>query len=123
MAWRTALPCCCCGTAQVANAVFTVVSVLVIKDRTEGTGRFNVAAGALATTVGVGAALSATIGGRLIQRFGYRTSFTGLAMIGLLAFALLWRTVPETLSDDGPRANSETDTKSEKRTQSRLTAR
>lgn len=107
----------------VANAVFTVVSVLVIKDRTEGTGRFNVAAGALATTVGVGAALSATIGGQLIQRIGYRASFTGLALIALLAFLLLWRTVPETLSDDGPKPNSETETKSEGRTQPRSTAR
>jgi MFS family permease len=30
----------------VANAIFVIVSILVIKDRTEGTGRFNIAAGA-----------------------------------------------------------------------------
>jgi hypothetical protein len=51
----------------VANAVFGVVSIPVIKDRTLGTGRFNVAAGSLATMVGVGAAASTTIGGVLIQ--------------------------------------------------------
>ena len=82
----------------VANAVFVVVSILVIKDRAQGTGRFNMAAGSLATMVGIGAALSNTLGGQLIQHFGYRASFLGLAAIALLAFALLWLAVPETLS-------------------------
>jgi MFS family permease len=82
----------------VANAIFGIVSILVVKDRTQGTGRFNVAAGSLATMVGVGAAVSTTIGGVLIQHFGYRASFLGLAGIALLAFALLWFAIPETLS-------------------------
>ena len=81
----------------VANAIFGIVSILVIKDRTEGTGRFNVAAGSLATMVGIGAALSTTIGGLLIQHLGYRASFLGLAGIALLAFALLSLAIPETL--------------------------
>src|SRR6204780_2328297 len=67
----------------VANAIFVVVSVLVIKDRTEGTGRFNVAAGSLATMVGIGAAVSTTVGGLLIQHWGYRVSFLGLASVAL----------------------------------------
>ena len=82
----------------VANAIFGIVSILVIKDRTEGTGRFNMAAGSLATMVGIGAAVSTTIGGLLIQHLGYRASFLGLAAIALLAFALLWFAIPETLS-------------------------
>jgi predicted MFS family arabinose efflux permease len=81
----------------VANAIFVVVSVLVIVDRTQGTGRFNLASGALAATVGIGAALSNTIGGLLIQRFGFATSFLGLGGIALLAFLVLWFAVPETL--------------------------
>jgi MFS family permease len=89
----------------VANAIFVIVSVLVIKDRTQGSGRFNLAAGALATMVGVGAALSMSVGGILIQRHGYRASFLGLGSIALLAFALLWFTIPETLpvAGDGHR--------------------
>jgi MFS family permease len=82
----------------VANAVFGIVSILVIKDRTEGTGRFNLAAGTLATMVGIGAALSTTVGGVLIQHIGYQASFLGLAAIALIAFVLLWLAVPETLS-------------------------
>jgi MFS family permease len=96
----------------VANAIFGIVSILVVKDRTQGTGRFNVAAGSLATMVGIGAAASTTIGGVLIQHLGYRASFLGLASIALLAFALLWFAVPETLSDTFANATSESETKS-----------
>lgn len=84
----------------VANAVFVIVSILVIKDRTEGTGRFNLASGALATMVGIGAALSNAIGGVLVQRFGFRTSFLGLAAIAVVAFAVLFFGVPETLNSE-----------------------
>ena len=42
----------------VANAIWVVVSVLVIADLTSGTGLFNLGQGALATAVGLGAALS-----------------------------------------------------------------
>ncbi len=81
----------------IANAIFGIVSILVVKDRTQGTGRFNIAAGSLATMVGIGAAASTTFGGVLIQHLGYRASFLGLAGIALLAFTLLWFAVPETL--------------------------
>jgi MFS family permease len=84
----------------IANAIFTVVSVLVIADLTRGTGRFNLAAGALATMVGSGAALSATLGGQLIQHLGFGASFLGLAAVALVAFALLWFAVPETLAGE-----------------------
>jgi MFS family permease len=91
----------------VANAVFGVVSILVIKDRAQGTGRFNVAAGSLATTVGVGAAASTTIGGVLIQHLGYHASFLALAGIAAVAFVLLSVAIPETLSNAGPSSAAE----------------
>jgi MFS family permease len=96
----------------VANAIFGIVSILVVKDRTQGTGRFNIAAGSLATMVGIGAAASTTIGGVLIQHLGYRASFLGLAEIALLAFALLWFAVPETLSDPAGSTTSGPESKS-----------
>jgi MFS family permease len=80
----------------VANVIFGVVSVLVVADRTRGTGRFNLAQGALASFVGIGAALSMTYGGFLIQRFSYNASFLGLAGLGLLAFCVLLLFFPET---------------------------
>lgn len=82
----------------VANAIFGVVSILVIADLTRGTGHFNLASGALATMVGIGAALSATVGGQIIQRAGFSASFLGLAAIAVCAFGVLLFAVPETLN-------------------------
>ena len=84
----------------VANAIFGVVSILVVADRTRATGRFNLVQGSLATAVGLGAALSATFGGKLIQHFSYRVSFLSLGAVAVLAFALLWTAIPETLTDE-----------------------
>jgi MFS family permease len=84
----------------IANSIFVTVSILVIKDLTEGTGRFNLASGALATMVGMGAALSNAMGGLLIQHFSYNVSFLGLAATGLVAVTLLYFEVPETLRAD-----------------------
>jgi predicted MFS family arabinose efflux permease len=72
--------------------------VLVIKDLTQGTGHFNLASGALATTVGIGSALSNTLSSTLIQYSGFRTSFLALAAVAVLAFLLLYFAMPETLS-------------------------
>jgi MFS family permease len=83
----------------VANAVFGVVAILVVADKTRATGRFNLVQGSLATDVGIGAALSTTFGGKLIQHFSYRISFLSLGTIAALAFVLLWTAIPETLPE------------------------
>jgi MFS family permease len=85
----------------VANAIFGVVSILVVADRTRATGRFNLVQGSLATAVGVGAALSTTFGGKLIQHYSYRISFLTLGAVAAVAFVLLWFAVPETLPGPG----------------------
>jgi MFS family permease len=81
----------------IANSIFGVVAVLVVADRTRGSGRFNLVQGALATAVGIGASLSTMFGGKLIQSYSYRVSFLTLGAIALLAVGLLWIGVPETL--------------------------
>ncbi len=80
----------------LANSIFGVVSVLVIADRTHGSGRFNLAQGVLATAVGVGAAVSNSFGGVLMERSGYRASFLALGFVAALAFLLLLLEIPET---------------------------
>jgi MFS family permease len=47
----------------VGAGIFGVVSVLVIADLTQGTGRFNLTLGAISTAVGIGASLSQGIAG------------------------------------------------------------
>lgn len=81
----------------LANAIFGVVSILIIADLTNGTGRFNITQGVLATSVGVGASLSNAFAGWLVLRSGFSFSFLGLAAIALFAWILLWVAVPETL--------------------------
>lgn len=81
----------------IANSIFGVVSVLVVADRTRGTGRFNLVQGALATAVGLGAALSTTFGGKLIQHGDYRISFLALGGVAAVALTLLLLAMPETL--------------------------
>lgn len=83
----------------VANAIFGVVSILVVADRTRGSGRFNLVQGTLATAVGIGAALSTSFGGKLIQLYSYRVSFLALGSVAVIAFALLWFGMPETLTN------------------------
>ncbi len=85
----------------VANSIFGVVSILLVADRMRGKGHFNLAQGALAVCVGLGAALSNAYGGMLARRFGFGWSFVGLAAVGLVAFVLLWSGVPETLTTSG----------------------
>ncbi len=56
----------------VANSIFGVVSILLVADRMRGKGHFNLAQGALAVCVGLGAALSNTFGGTLVHLFDRR---------------------------------------------------
>jgi predicted MFS family arabinose efflux permease len=80
----------------IAAAIFGVVSVLVIADLTRGTGRFNLTLGAIATAVGIGAALSQVIAGSIVHHLGFRTGFLFLAAVALAAFAILYLFMPET---------------------------
>jgi MFS family permease len=80
----------------IAAAIFGVVSVLVIADLTKGTGRFNLTLGAVTTAVGIGAALSQSIAGGVVHRFGFHAGFLFLASVAALGFVLLWRSMPET---------------------------
>lgn len=80
----------------IASAIFGVVSVLVIADLTRGTGRFNLTLGAVTTAVAIGAALSQSVAGIIVHRFGYHAGFIFLAAVAALAFGILWAALPET---------------------------
>ena len=80
----------------IGAGIFGVVSVLVIADLTRGTGRFNLTLGAIATAVGIGAALSQTIAGAIVHHFSDRAGFLFLAAVAGTAFVILWLFMPET---------------------------
>jgi predicted MFS family arabinose efflux permease len=80
----------------VCAGIFGVVSVLVIADLTHGTGRFNLALGAINTAVSIGAASSQLLAGSIAHRFGFRACFLFLALVALVGCAVLAAAMPET---------------------------
>jgi predicted MFS family arabinose efflux permease len=81
----------------VAAAIFGVVSVLVIADLTQGTGRFNLTLGAISTAVGIGASLSQVVAGSIVHHFGYNIGFLFLGSVAAVALGILYFFMPETL--------------------------
>lgn len=80
----------------VGAGIYGALFPIVVADLTRGTGRFNVSQGAVATTQGLGAALSATLAGLIIVSAGYSVAFLVLAMIAALGFFLYLFAMPET---------------------------
>jgi MFS family permease len=80
----------------VGAGIFGVVSILVTADLTQGSGRFNITLGAIATAVGIGASLSQTIAGAIVHHFGFNVGFLFLGAIAAAAFGILYFFMPET---------------------------
>jgi sugar phosphate permease len=80
----------------LTGAILGVLTTLVIADLTKGTGRFNLAQGLVGTLSGVGASLSTSISGLVVERFGHTAGFLSVTAVGLLAVAILWAFMPET---------------------------
>jgi len=79
----------------ITGAIITVMTVLVMTDLTTGTGRFNLARGAVDTCTGIAAAVSTTVTGVIAAEFGRPASFLTAAGVAALAVLLLWLYLPE----------------------------
>ncbi|WP_419897528.1 MFS transporter [Roseomonas sp. USHLN139] len=93
----------------IGAGLFGALFPVVVADLTRGTGRFNVAQGAIATAQGLGAALSASLAGGLIVAAGFDTAFLTLGGIAAAGFLAYWLFMPETrpaggAADGGPPA-------------------
>jgi sugar phosphate permease len=82
----------------LSGATLGVLTTLVVADLAKGTGRFNLAQGLVGTLSGIGASLSTSMSGLVVERFGYTVGFLGVTTVGLLAVAILWIFMPETKS-------------------------
>jgi predicted MFS family arabinose efflux permease len=80
----------------VAAGIFGVISVLIASDLMRGTGRFNLAQGLTALSVGIGASLSNATSGFIVQWFGYPAGFLYLASIACCALGFFAVLMPET---------------------------
>ena len=85
----------------VGAGIFGALTPLVVADIMRGTGRYNLALGAIATAQGIGASLSGLLAGLIVDRAGYTVTFLalgGAATVALIAFAI---GMPET-ANRGP---------------------
>jgi MFS family permease len=85
----------------VGAGIFGAITPLVIADLMRGTGRFNIAQGAVATLQGIGAASSGLIAGVIVDHAGYSAAFLTAAVIAALALAALVLLMPETAGPSG----------------------
>jgi MFS family permease len=75
----------------VGAGIFGALMPLVVADIMRGTGRYNLALGAIATMVGIGASLSGLAAGEIVDHFGYSAAFLALgaaATVALIVFAI-----------------------------------
>ena len=80
----------------VGAGVFGALSPLVIADIMRGTGRYNLALGAIATVQGIGASMSGLVAGVIVDHFGYSPAFLALAAAAALALTVFALGMPET---------------------------
>jgi MFS family permease len=80
----------------VGAGIFGALFFIVIADLTKGTGRYNLAQGAASASWGLGAALSNSVAGFIVDMAGYSPAFLFLGAAALAAFLLLWIAMPET---------------------------
>jgi MFS family permease len=80
----------------VGAGIFGALTPLVLADVMRGTGRYNLAQGAAAAALGVGASLSGFCAGIVVDHFGYSVAFPALGAVALAALALFALFMPET---------------------------
>jgi MFS family permease len=80
----------------VGAGIFGALTPLVIADIMRGTGRYNLAQGAIATVQGIGASLSGLAAGEIVDHFGYSAAFLTLGAAALVALVVFALGMPET---------------------------
>jgi MFS family permease len=80
----------------VGAGIFGALFPIIVRDLTEGTGRFNVSRGVIATAQGIGAAVSTALAGWIVVTANYNAAFYALAAVAIAGFALFLGRMPET---------------------------
>jgi MFS family permease len=88
----------------VGAGIFGALAPLVIADIMRGTGRFNLAQGAIATVQGIGASLSGLAAGEIVDHMGYSAAFLALGAVASVALIVLALGMPETAPRACPEA-------------------
>jgi MFS family permease len=90
----------------VGAGIFGALAPLVIADIMRGTGRYNLALGAIATVQGIGASLSGLAAGEIVDHFGYSAAFLTLGAAAFVAVMVFFIQMPETakLETESPKS-------------------
>ena len=80
----------------IGAGIYQALTPLIISDIMRGTGRFNLAQGAVATTMGIGASVSGLAAGLAVDHFGYSVSFLAFSAAAAVAFLVFFCLMPET---------------------------
>jgi MFS family permease len=84
----------------IGAGIFGALTPLVIADIMRGTGRYNLAQGAIATVQGIGASLSGLAAGLIVDRYGYTVTFLSLGAIAALALIVFAIGMQETANQE-----------------------
>ncbi|MGJ4973147.1 MULTISPECIES: MFS transporter [unclassified Bradyrhizobium] len=80
----------------VGAGIFGAIMPVIVADLMRGTGRFNIAQGAVITAQSIGAALSTALAGLVVVHSGYNAAFLVLGAAAALAVIVCWLLLPET---------------------------
>jgi MFS family permease len=86
----------------IGAGIFGALTPLVIADIMRGTGRYNLAQGAIATVQGIGASLSGLAAGVIVDHFGYSAAFLAAGAAALVALIVFALRMPETAERNAP---------------------
>lgn len=82
----------------IGAGILGTLTPLVVADLMRGTGRYNLALGAVATVQGVGASLSGLAAGIVVDHFGYSPTFLAAGGAAAVALGVCLFLMPETAS-------------------------
>jgi MFS family permease len=91
----------------VGAGIFGAIFPVIVADLMRGTGRFNIAQGAIMTAQGVGAAVSTTLAGIVVVHAGYSAAFLTLAGIAIAGALVFFFGVKETRPKDTESASGD----------------
>jgi MFS family permease len=92
----------------ISAAVLGVMFPLVVADVTRKSGGFSLGLGIVGSAVGIGAALSTTLGGYLVDHIGHVATFLTLGGVGVLGMLMVSFVMPETRPDEDEAAGGAT---------------
>jgi MFS family permease len=92
----------------IGAGIYQALTPLIISDIMRGTGRFNLAQGAVATTMGIGASVSGLAAGLAVDHFGYSVSFLVFSAAAAVAFLVFFGFMPETRDEEAIKQKPQT---------------